>query len=410
MKTLFYFAVSIAFALMTVQPVCAQGAAINATGNSPDPSAALDVNFTDKGFLPPRMTTVQRNSISNPAAGLMIFNTSSGCINIFNGSNWREDCPTIINGIITTINCVGATNNGTLDSGQIASGVSSVISYTGGNGEPHNGQTVTSTGVTGLTATLTAGTFASGSGTLTYTITGTPSSGGTASFAINIGGQTCTLQRSVTSPPVWTCGTAIPKNHAQGTVAPESKSVIYGTTTMSATGSKCWITRNLGAANQASSFTDNSEASAGWYWQYNRMQGYKHDGSSRTPNNAWNNNSESTAWTNNNDPCTIELGTGWRLPTNAEWISIMTGSGFANGIDAYNSALKLHAGGDLNGITGNLEYRTGSSPSLGQWWSKTQESGIYMYYSYSVFNNTTNPIGTGQNHANIGYSVRCIKD
>ena len=75
--------------------------------------------------------------------------------------------------------------------------MNSVISYTGGNGGTHNGQTVTSTGVTGLTAILSAGTFANGNGTLTYTITGTPSAPGTASFAINIGGQSCTLTRQV---------------------------------------------------------------------------------------------------------------------------------------------------------------------------------------------------------------------
>jgi hypothetical protein len=51
-------------------------------------------------------------------------------------------------------------------------------------------QSVSSTGVTGLTATLSAGTFASCS--LTYTISGTPASSGTASFALSIGGKTCT--------------------------------------------------------------------------------------------------------------------------------------------------------------------------------------------------------------------------
>jgi uncharacterized protein (TIGR02145 family) len=75
-----------------------------------------------------------------------------------------------------------------------------VISYTGGNGGTHSGQTVTSTGVTGLTATLAAGSFATGAGTLTYNITGTPASSGTATFAINIGGQTCNLTRTVAAP------------------------------------------------------------------------------------------------------------------------------------------------------------------------------------------------------------------
>jgi uncharacterized protein (TIGR02145 family) len=105
-------------------------------------------------------------------------------------------CP----GVITAINCATATNNGTLTKGVAAASVSSSVPYTGGNGGPHNGQTVTSTGVTGLTATLAAGNFATGAGSLTYTITGTPATSGTASFALNIGGKTCTLTRTVALP------------------------------------------------------------------------------------------------------------------------------------------------------------------------------------------------------------------
>lgn len=101
---------------------------------------------------------------------------------------------------ITSLNCASAVNNGSLTAGSAASGVSSAIPYTGGNGGTHSGQTVTSTGVTGLTATLTGGNFASGDGSLTYDITGTPSGAGTASFAINIGGQSCTLSIIVASP------------------------------------------------------------------------------------------------------------------------------------------------------------------------------------------------------------------
>lgn len=106
----------------------------------------------------------------------------------------------VTNPAIASLDCAGATNNGTLTGGTAASGVSSVIAYTGGDGSAHSGQVVTSTGVTGLTATLAAGNFATGAGSLTYTITGTPSAGGTASFAINIGGQSCVLTRTVASP------------------------------------------------------------------------------------------------------------------------------------------------------------------------------------------------------------------
>jgi hypothetical protein len=40
---------------------------------APDASAALEIESTTKGFLPPRMTLVQINAIATPAEGLMIY-------------------------------------------------------------------------------------------------------------------------------------------------------------------------------------------------------------------------------------------------------------------------------------------------------------------------------------------------
>jgi hypothetical protein len=51
-------------------------------------SAVLEANSISKGFLPPRMTNSERNAISNPAEGLMIWNTTENEINVFNGSLW----------------------------------------------------------------------------------------------------------------------------------------------------------------------------------------------------------------------------------------------------------------------------------------------------------------------------------
>jgi hypothetical protein len=84
-----------------------------------------------------------------------------------------------------------------LFSGSVASNVSASVPYTGGNAGSYSAQSVSSTGVTGLTATLAAGTLANGSGSLTYTITGTPTTSGTASFAITVGGQSCSFTVSV---------------------------------------------------------------------------------------------------------------------------------------------------------------------------------------------------------------------
>jgi hypothetical protein len=45
--------------------------------NSPDGSAKLDVTSTTQGMLVPRMTNAQRNAISNPATGLLIWQTDN---------------------------------------------------------------------------------------------------------------------------------------------------------------------------------------------------------------------------------------------------------------------------------------------------------------------------------------------
>jgi len=48
-----------------------------------NPSAQLEVLSTNKGFLPPRMTTVQRNAIANPAAGLIIYNLTTHALEYY---------------------------------------------------------------------------------------------------------------------------------------------------------------------------------------------------------------------------------------------------------------------------------------------------------------------------------------
>lgn len=57
---------------------------------SPSPSAQLELNSTTKGFLMPRMTTLQRDGITSPATGLMVYNLSSNKLNYFNGTIWLE--------------------------------------------------------------------------------------------------------------------------------------------------------------------------------------------------------------------------------------------------------------------------------------------------------------------------------
>lgn len=57
---------------------------------SPDAKAALDINSTTQGILVPRMTTTQRNAISAPTNGLLIYNLSTNQFNYFDGTVWQS--------------------------------------------------------------------------------------------------------------------------------------------------------------------------------------------------------------------------------------------------------------------------------------------------------------------------------
>ena len=59
-------------------------------GGASAASAALDITSTTKGFLPPRMTTAQRDAIASPATGLVIYNTSTNKLNFYNGTAWEQ--------------------------------------------------------------------------------------------------------------------------------------------------------------------------------------------------------------------------------------------------------------------------------------------------------------------------------
>lgn len=98
---------------------------------------------------------------------------------------------------VTGLTCTSATFSASPTATTAFTGTATVP-YTGGNGAAYTtGASVASTGVTGLTATLAAGTLASGAGSATFAITGTPATSGTASFAITLGGQSCSFAMTV---------------------------------------------------------------------------------------------------------------------------------------------------------------------------------------------------------------------
>jgi|GEM_PF-532240 len=55
---------------------------------TPDVSAEVDITSSNRGFLPPRMTAVQRTSIAMPAQGLIVYDTDSTSLMVYDGSRW----------------------------------------------------------------------------------------------------------------------------------------------------------------------------------------------------------------------------------------------------------------------------------------------------------------------------------
>lgn len=361
--------------------------------SSPHASAKLEVSSTTQGFLPPRMTTAQRTAITNPATGLIIFNTTTNALNVYFSGAWYQFSTNAATGSIASLVTESPTNNGSLTSGTAASGVSSVVSYTGGNGENHSGQTVTSTSVTGLTATLSAGTFAVGAGTLTYNITGTPASDGTASFALNIGGQTGTLTRNVVA---------------------STPTIVIGT--------QQWMQMNLDVTtysngDQIPKVTDPSALASlttgAWCWYNNDAA----NGAIYGKLYNW------YAVVDSRGLCP----TGWHVPTDAEWTTMETtlgGSSVAGGKmkstgttrwnspnNATNeSGFSALPGGFINsdgfsffGVPGSYNVN-----NAGYWWSSTESDDNYAYIRYLV-----NSVVSSNRSSFIkkdGLSVRCIKD
>jgi hypothetical protein len=52
-------------------------------------SAVLDVRSTTRGFLPPRMTTTEKNAIASPASGLVVYDTTLGKLCVRGASAWE---------------------------------------------------------------------------------------------------------------------------------------------------------------------------------------------------------------------------------------------------------------------------------------------------------------------------------
>ena len=203
-------------------------------------------------------------------------------------------------------------------------------------------------------------------------------------------------------PPVFTI------QHIEGIDgAPVSKTVTYHSVSSTISGKAvCWITQNLGAEHEALLATDATEASSGWYWQFNRVQGYQYT-TVRYPSPWVSAINENSNWIPANDPCVMLLGTGWRIPINSEWTTAKGApQNWANYDNTYNSILKLHNAGFFDSNSGILVNRG----LQGDYWSATQYNGTDAYY---IGFNSSGFWTTGvdaNSKSRYAFSLRCLRD
>lgn len=174
-------------------------------------SAVLEMESTNKGLLPPRMTTAQRDAISNPSVGLMIYNTETKCTETFLGvgvsgagtTGWKNLCKANINATFTT-----STLNCAISNSLVGDYVATVAMTAS------NYKTVTVTTLSAGDYTVSTdeqngvkfsaeGTISSiGAGTqLKLMASGTPTIVGTFTYTVTLSGQTCTFNVTYANPP-----------------------------------------------------------------------------------------------------------------------------------------------------------------------------------------------------------------
>jgi uncharacterized protein (TIGR02145 family) len=325
------------------------------------------------------------------------------------GNNTTDTTKTTNDVAISGFDCAGVKIAGALTKDKVASNVTATLNYTGGNGKTYLTKSHTSTGVSGLSATLLAGTLANGEGALVYTISGTPNTAGKVTFAIDFGGKTCSVNINV-EDAAQTIGKPGPN-------ITDSEGNSYKTVTI---GTQQWMAENLKVSKYSDgtsipNITDNTQWSnlttGAWSFYNNDVANNVKYGK------LYNWYAVSKTSNSNKNVCP----TGWHVPTDAEWTVLteyLGGSNVAGGkmkeagtaswnspnTDATNTSL-------FSALPGGYSIQTGGGNSIGSggyWWSSTEKDlenavAIELYKNIGIVNNfkCSKP---------NGFSVRCLRD
>ncbi|MDD7887461.1 fibrinogen-like YCDxxxxGGGW domain-containing protein [Flavivirga sp. 57AJ16] len=164
---------------------------------NPDPSSILDVTSTNQGLLVPRMTQSQRDAITTPAEGLLIYNLDSNCFQYHNGTTW-SDCLGESQQA-NKLNCNSINANGNYAVGETLTSANTITIDVLVNS--YDTYTISTNTVNGYSFS-TSGTFSSlGVHTITLTGSGIPIAEQTDTFTIDFSGNgsTCNVDIRVTN-------------------------------------------------------------------------------------------------------------------------------------------------------------------------------------------------------------------
>jgi uncharacterized protein (TIGR02145 family) len=327
-----------------------------------------------------------------------------------NSGNTTTDTTKTINDVsISGFDCEGVKIAGTLTKDKVASNVTATLTYTGGNGKTYLTKSYTSTGVTGLSATMLAGTLANGEGTLVYNISGTPTSFGTANFTVAFGGVSCVISVTV-------------EGAAQtiGIPGPNITDVENNTYNTVYIGTQQWMGENLKVSKYSDgttipNITDNrqwaSNTTGAWcYYDNNAANNVKYG-------KLYNWYAVSKTTNGNKNVCP----TGWHVPTDAEWTvltdylggeSVAGGKMKDVGTTSWNSSSTEVTNVSLfTGLPGGYRSSGGPFPEIGSggyWWSSKLHfmEGAWKIYLGDNFSGVT----IGSSPKESGFSVRCLRD
>ena len=462
------------FFALAASPLYGQATVGGTTSGS---SAELDIQSTTGGLLPPRMTTAQRDAIATPAKGLLVFNTTLNCIEVNMGTPsapaWgclippnTVSAPSVMStrvcrsGTIAPIThtTTGATGIGTatgLPSGLTATWASNTITISGTVGTvsitTYNYTIPLTGGVDGGQATGTI--IVAGNNTVstissplamavgramtvkTHRTTGATGIGTPSGLPAGVTASWVSDTIVLSGTPTAAAGTynyTIQLTGGCGSVTASGQIILEPADCGAFVADGVWKVfkcHNLGADATANPFTPDWRLNGSYYqWGKSAVAAPAPTGSGSTQTNeaavsGWSTTvAANGAWTDGSrtgsDPCP----SGFRVPTSAQWDSVinirlnpnssfvgtwsasLTNYSYGLRIGSGNSGLYLPAAGQRRTSNGELLFRG----NRGSYWSSTEMAGNTSNAWLLSFEGSSGDFGLFNTDRISGRSVRCI--